>query len=329
MPVLVPLLALCALAAGGFLIWALRLRNQLAKMRRTVAEHQSSGTERTAILEERNAVLRRKNRQLQTQFDQLHEEFVALGYSISHDLRAPLRSVDGFSQALVEDYGAQLPGTAFDYLRRVRAAALHLNSLVDALLGLSRLVRLPFRPERLDLSALARETMDELSASEPARRVEWYVQPDLAARGDRAQLAALLQHLLGNAWKFSAGRTVAHLSFRARAGEEGPIYEVRDDGVGFDPQYAGKLFGVFQRMHAADEFPGHGVGLAAAQRIVRRHGGTLQGTGEPDRGAVFSFTLPLEPEENAPGEPDLPAASNATLSPVSTPVPEPRKPSVV
>lgn len=329
MLVLIPLLVACALTAGGLLVWSWRLREQLAKLRCTVAEHQSSDTARVASLQTANEALRCKNRQLQTQCDQLHGEFVALSYSVSHDLRAPLRSLDGFSQALVEDYGPQLHGTAFDYLRRVRAAALHLNSLVDALLNLSRLVRQPFRPERLNLSDLARKTLQELSASGPARRVEWSVQPDLVVRGDRALLAALLQHLLGNAWKFSAGRPVAHISLRARTDNGGSVFEVRDDGVGFDPQYAGKLFGVFQRMHSADEFPGHGVGLAAAQRIVRRHGGTLQGTGEPDGGAVFSFTLPLDLAEEAAEAPGQLARPPAVAALVAAPSAESRKPSVV
>lgn len=328
-------LTLVVLVIGGLSAWVARLRRELSEARCAAAANQASKTERFAILEEGNESLRHKHRLLQVRFDDLQEEFVALNYSISHDLRGPLRSIDGFSQALVEDCSPQLSGTAHDYLQRVRTAALHLNAAIEALLGLGRLVRAPFQPERLDLSVLARGVVGELIAREPARRVEWHVQPGLSTHGDRTQIITLLRHLLGNAWKFSANRAVAHVSLRVAAEEKGTlgpvstVYEVRDDGVGFDPQYAGRLFGVFQRLHAAGEFTGQGVGLAMAQRIVRRHGGKIWATAEPDGGAVFSFTLPEAPEDDAGETRTSPNKSAAFLDPPDTPyVPQP-KPSAV
>ena len=250
------------------------------------------GSVELAALRAANAALEEQRRHVQTQLDELHRELSALSYSISHDLRAPLRSISGFAQALAEDYGAALDATAHDYLQRVRASAGHLSELIDQLLGLARVVRAPFQPDAVDLSALAREAADTLSAAEPARKVEWTIQPGVVARGDKALLATALRHLLVNAWKFSLQRPVAHLAFNAASGPDGgTVYQVRDDGTGFDMQYAGKLFGAFQRMHPPEEFPGHGVGLAIVQRIVRRHGGSVWAEAGPDQGAAFFFTL--------------------------------------
>lgn len=266
-------------------------RDQLRTLRQETAVGASLETEKLAILQEANEVLRQKNGRLRSQFDQTQQELVSLDYSISHDLRAPLRSINGFSQALAEDYGPRLDGSAQDYLRRLRAGALQLNALIDDLLSLSQLVRAPFHPARLDLSLLAWDVVRALAGADPGRRVEWDIQPGITGWGDRALLGEVLRQLLGNAWKFSAKRAVAHIAFRARPAETGTIYEVRDDGAGFDVQYAGRLFGVFQRMHTTDEFPGRGAGLAKARRIVRRHGGDIRASAVPDQGAVFSFTL--------------------------------------
>lgn len=293
------------LAVGSLLGIVVGLRRKIRDMQQFTADTQCSGAEELTAMQASHVRLDGKNRQLQTQINDLQQELATLSYSISHDLRAPLRSVHGFSQALAEDYGPRLDGTAHDYLRRVRSSAQHMDALIDDLLALARIIRAPLQVEPVDLSALAKEVAAELAVSEPKRRVDWDIQPNVTAQGDRALLTVVLRHLLGNAWKFSAVRPVARIVLRVRQPEgdvAGTVYEVRDNGVGFDMQYAGKLFGVFQRMCAADEFPGRGVGLATVQRIIRRHGGYIRASAEVDQGAVFSFTLEAEPIKAASQE---------------------------
>ncbi len=321
MVVFVPALILLGALSGLLWLRVTQLKRQLRKNRHESAADASLETEKSASLQASNDALRGQNARLQARLDDMQQELASLSYSVSHDLRAPLRSINGFSQALSEDYGPRLDAAAQDYLRRVRAGSLHMNALIDELLTLSRTVRAPFHPETLDLSALAWETARALAGTEPGRRVEWLIQPDLTAWGDRALLGAALRHLLGNAWKFTAGRAVAHVGFRAVTDADGAAYEVRDDGVGFDMQYAGRLFGVFQRMHAAGEFAGHGTGLATVQRIVRRHGGEVRAAAQPGEGATFTFTLAPCPQHSAGAErllPPLaaPEASTAARPPV-------------
>lgn len=304
MPLSSFLMLLLAVALCGVLVWG--WRGRLAACRAQVG-----GSEELAALRTAHAAQIAQTRHIQTQLDETHRELSSLTYSISHDLRAPLRSIGGFAQALAEDYGSTLDSTAHDYLNRVRASTLHMSELIDQMLNLARVVRANFQVDTVDLSALAHEAADTLSAAEPSRRAEWSIQPGVVALGDKALLGTALRHLLVNAWKFSNRRSVAHLAFRAGPDKEGrTVYQVRDDGVGFDMQYAGKLFGAFQRMHAPEEFPGHGVGLATVQRIVRRHGGSVWAESAPDQGAAFFFTLHPAPD----GEPaDRPAG----LPPVS------------
>lgn len=293
------LMLLLAATLGGVLVWG--WRGRLAARRAQVG-----GSEELAALREAHAEQLAQTRHVQTQLDETQRELSSLTYSISHDLRAPLRSIGGFAQALAEDYGSSLDATAHDYLHRVRASAQHMSELIDQMLNLARVVRANFQVDTVDLSALAREAADTLSAAEPSRRVEWSIQPSVVARGDKALLGTALRHLLVNAWKFSNRRFVAHLAFRAAPDKDGKtVYQVRDDGVGFDMQYAGKLFGAFQRMHAPDDFPGHGVGLATVQRIVRRHGGSVWAESSPDQGAAFFFTLHPAPDGTAA---DLPVS---------------------
>ena len=308
---LLPMLLLCC-RLGVALVWGWRWRQAARRA-------QADGDEELAALRQTHDAQEAQRQHLQTQLDETHRELSALTYSISHDLRAPLRSIGGFAQALEEDYGSALDATAHDYLQpRARQHRAH-ERLIDQMLGLARVVRAPFHPDTVDLSALAREAADTLSAAEPSRKVEWTIQPGIVAQGDKALLGTALRHLLVNAWKFSNRREVAHLAFRAAPGKDGGIvYQVRDDGAGFDMQYAGKLFGAFQRMHLPDEFPGHGVGLATVQRIVRRHGGSVWADAAPDQGATFSFTLHPAPPGGVPG----PAAE---LLPVAATLPEPRR----
>ena len=221
-----------------------------------------------------------------------NRELEAFAYSVSHDLRAPLRGIDGFSKALLDDYQDQLDATALDYIGRVRAATQRMGRLIDDLLELSRMTRAEMNHQRLDLTELGRKIVAELHREEPARSVDFAVCPGLMARGDRALLAAALGNLVGNAWKFSGQREHAHIELGVTAADGEDIYYVRDDGAGFDMAYADKLFGPFQRLHDTAEFPGSGIGLAIVQRVILRHGGRIWAESEVDKGATFYFTLP-------------------------------------
>jgi PAS domain S-box-containing protein len=225
------------------------------------------------------------------ELEAINRELEAFSYSVSHDLRAPLRAVDGFSKAMLEDYGAQLDATARDYLGRIRAGTQRMGRLIDDLLSLSRISRADLAVDRVDLSALAMKVAAELSSGEPERQVEFAIQPDLCVEGDSHLMQVLLENLLGNAWKFTRAQAAARIEF-ARLEKAGmPALCVRDNGAGFDMAYSDKLFGAFQRLHAANEFPGTGIGLATVKRIITRHGGRIWAEGAVGRGASFCFTL--------------------------------------
>jgi signal transduction histidine kinase len=219
------------------------------------------------------------------------KELEAFSYSVAHDLRAPLRSIDGFSQALLEDCADQLDVDGTRYLNHVREAAQQMGQLIDDLLNLSRVTRSELRREQVDLTELARAVIARLRDAQPERVVEFVAQDGLVAEADRRLLDIVLTNLLGNAWKFTGKRDVARIEFAATRGEYQTVYFVRDNGAGFDQKYAEKLFGVFQRLHAAQEFEGTGIGLATVHRIIRRHGGRVWAEGQVDRGATFYFTL--------------------------------------
>jgi len=225
------------------------------------------------------------------QLEGLNMELESFSYSVSHDLRAPLRSIDGFSQVLLEDYGDQLDSDGKDALRRVRGAATGMGELIDALLALGRLNRVELRAEQVDLSALADVIVAELRHSQPDREAEFVLAPDLVVEGDPTLLRAALGNLLGNAWKYTQPRATARIEFGCLEKENETVYFVRDNGVGFDMAYVGKLFGAFQRLHRQTEFSGTGIGLATVQRIIHRHGGRAWAEGEVEQGATFHFTL--------------------------------------
>lgn len=225
------------------------------------------------------------------QCEGLNKELESFSYSVSHDLRAPLRSIDGFSQILLEDYGDQLDSDGKDALRRVRGAATGMSELIDALLALSRVSRVELRAERVDLSALAATIAVELRQSQPDRQAEFVIARDLVVEGDRTLLRAALGNLLGNGWKYTQPRATARIEFGCLDRENETVYFVRDNGVGFDMTYVAKLFGAFQRFHRQTEFGGTGIGLATVQRIIHRHGGRAWAEGEVDQGATFYFTL--------------------------------------
>ncbi len=232
------------------------------------------------VLAERSAQLEAANKELE-----------AFAYSVSHDLRAPLRAIDGFSQILLEDYGERLGDSGRDALVRVRAGAGRMSRLIDDLLNLSRVTRAGLQRARVDLSETARRVVAELARSEPDRHVDTRIAEGVIVEGDQTLLQQVLENLLGNAFKFTSKRPEARVEFGVERQSGGPVYYVRDNGAGFDMAYAEKLFGAFQRLHSEAEFPGTGIGLATVQRIVRRHGGRVWAEGAVDGGATFRFTL--------------------------------------
>jgi PAS domain S-box-containing protein len=222
-----------------------------------------------------------------------NKELEAFSYSVSHDLRSPLRTIDGFSQALLEDYADHLPAEGQNYLKRVRAATQRMGQLIDDLLNLSKVTRAPMKLVSVDLSGLVQGIVTELQRTQPERRVNFKITSNLKARGDPSLLQAVLENLLNNAWKFTAKREKAEIEFGSKSENNEVVYFIRDNGAGFDMTYVDKLFGAFQRLHAMTEFSGTGIGLATVQRIINRHGGRIWAEAEVDRGATFFFTLPI------------------------------------
>jgi len=220
-----------------------------------------------------------------------NKELEAFSYSVSHDLRAPLRSIDGFSQAVIEDYGDKLGPDGQADLQRVRAATQRMAQLIDDMLDLSRVTRAKLVREEVDLSALVRSVGAEIQKAEPQRNVNFAVTEGLAVEADPRLLRVVLENLLRNAWKFTGKHSTAKIEFGVLRDNGKPTYFVRDDGAGFDMAYANKLFGAFQRLHAMSDFTGTGVGLATVQRIINRHGGRVWAEGAVEKGATFYFTL--------------------------------------
>jgi PAS domain S-box-containing protein len=221
----------------------------------------------------------------------VNQELEAFAYSVSHDLRAPLRSIDGFSQALLEDYQEALDEVGQDYLRRVRAASQRMSQLISDLLKLSRLTRGEMFCEQVDLSHLAIEVAAELQATAPKRRVDWDIMPGLSVAGDPRLLRVALENLMGNAWKFTDHQPHPRIEFGMLEEAGKCVYYIRDNGAGFDMEYAHKLFRAFQRLHSTAEYEGSGIGLATVQRIIHRHGGRIWAQGQVNRGATIYFTL--------------------------------------
>ncbi|HET9237356.1 MAG TPA: GAF domain-containing protein [Oligoflexus sp.] len=221
-----------------------------------------------------------------------NQELEAFSYSVSHDLRSPLRSIDGFSQALLEDYADKLDAEGQDSLQRIRAASQKMGRIIDDLLNLSKLTRTQMRTERIHISEMVQKILDEFRSSDKSRQVETLVQERLLATGDSSLLRIALENLLSNAWKFTGKQEKARIVFGAERINGEIIYFVEDNGAGFNMQYGSKLFGAFQRLHQAHEFSGTGIGLATVRRIIHRHGGRIWAESEVGRGAKFFFTLP-------------------------------------
>jgi len=217
-----------------------------------------------------------------------HESF---SYTVSHDLRAPLRVVEGFTRILIEDYGRGLDRIGNDHLERVLGAAARMHSMIDALLALAQLSSQPLACQPVNLSQLAGFVVEDLRRQQSEREVEVHIEPGLMAQGDPTLLRVVLENLLGNAWKYSAKASRAVIAFESAQQGAKRVFVVRDNGAGFDMRFADRLFGVFQRLHSANDFQGTGVGLASVRRIVRRHGGDIWAESEVGQGARFYFTL--------------------------------------
>jgi light-regulated signal transduction histidine kinase (bacteriophytochrome) len=230
--------------------------------------------------------------ELNAELMRANEELKAFTYSVSHDLRGPLRAVDGFTRMLEDGYAAQLDDEGRRLLGVVREGASRMGQLIDDLLHLSRVSSAELRRDRADLSALARAVGEELQRREPERRVSLVIQEGLIAEVDRQLFRILLDNLLGNAWKFTAKTAEPRIAFGTEQRDGGEVFVVRDNGAGFDMAYAGKLFRPFQRLHHESEYPGTGIGLATVRRIVERHGGRVWAEGAPGRGTSVFFTLP-------------------------------------
>jgi two-component system, NtrC family, sensor kinase len=257
-----------------------RIRDQLMRSELEASETRAArelADAKAALVEE----LKYKNKELE-----------AFSYSVSHDLRAPLRSIDGFSQALLEDYGDRLDEIARNYLHRVRAAAQRMAALIDDMLLLSRISRTQVNRERVDLSALAQTVTEELKHQNPERSVAVQIQSDLATHADRGLMRVLLDNLLGNAWKFTARTSNAQIELSARNEGADTVFSIKDNGAGFDMAHAGALFQPFQRLHDAADFQGTGIGLATVQRVVDHHGGRIWAEGAVGLGATIFFTIP-------------------------------------
>jgi light-regulated signal transduction histidine kinase (bacteriophytochrome) len=256
------------------------------------AVHGATATDEDAPYDPVEQRVRERTAELQA----VNEQLEAFSYSVAHDLRAPLRSIVAFSQALHDDHADRLGPEAGGHLTQIRRAALRMGHLIEDLLNFSRLSRSELRRERVDLSALARATLARMRAGHPERDVEVVVEDGMFAHADARLVDIVLTNLLGNAWKFTGKRARARIEVAARHGDGPVVYLVRDNGAGFDPAYAGQLFAVFQRLHPAHEFDGTGIGLATVQRLIQRHGGKVWAEGEVERGATVYFTL-----EPAPG----------------------------
>jgi light-regulated signal transduction histidine kinase (bacteriophytochrome) len=243
-------------------------------------------------LQELNTRLEKRVEERTARLQQLNGELESFSYSVSHDLAAPLRIISGFSRALLEDYADSLDTEGKEHLLTICSSTQRMKQIMDDLLMLSRVTRREIRRETVNLSRMAAEVAGLLEKEHPGRKAEVIIDPDLRAEADTGLVRILLDNLLENAWKYSEKREVIRVEVGKTMTQQGMAFFVKDNGAGFDMKYAGKLFDAFQRLHSGRDFPGTGVGLATVQRIVTRHGGQIWAWSEPDKGAVFYFTLP-------------------------------------
>jgi signal transduction histidine kinase len=265
------------------------LRQESSERRRAEEQTRSLNINLETRVADRTAQLRLANQELE-----------AFSYSVAHDLWAPLRAIDGFSQALLEDYSSQIPEAGKRFIGRIRAATARMGVLIDSMLELSRLTRTDMNRKRVDLSEIARAVLDNLAHDQPRTDMTIQIEPGQFALADPKYLGIVMENLLGNAWKYTSKTPQAHIEFGRLTDVDvkDPTWFVRDNGAGFDMAYAEKLFGVFQRFHTESEFPGNGVGLATVRRILVKHGGRIWAQAEPGLGATFFFTLGSPPLED-------------------------------
>jgi signal transduction histidine kinase len=274
-----------------------QLSRTFDKMTRDLKKVTASRDELNKEIAERRraeAEILRLNQNLRHHIVQLEEsnkELEAFSYSVSHDLRSPLRGIDGFSQALLEDYADKLDEEGKDYLQRVRAGSQRMAQLIDDLLNLSRVTRSEMKHEQVDLSRISKDIAGSLGKADPERHVEFVISEGLTARGDERLMRAAMENLFSNAWKFTSIHPQGRIEFGVSQRDGQPVYFIKDDGAGFDMTYVEKLFGPFQRLHSPRDFPGTGIGLATVQRIIHRHGGRVWIEGEVEKGATVYFTL--------------------------------------
>jgi len=237
-----------------------------------------------------NQLLKQRARELEAK----NQELESFTYSVSHDLRTPLRSIDGFSKLVLDDAWQKLDDKERDYLQRSRTAAQKMGHLIDDLLQLSNVSRAGFKPQDVDLSKLVESNIEKLRQIEPGREIELDIEPNVKATGDQSLLDIAVSNLVENAWKYSSKKPHAKIRFAAQEHEGEVVYYIKDNGVGFDTRYINKLFGPFQRLHSDDEYPGTGIGLATVNRIIDRHGGKIWANAKVGRGATFYFTIHSE-----------------------------------
>ncbi len=274
-------------------------RDELAELVDAFNEMLTQIQKRDGALRDAHDEMEKRVEERTTQLTAANKELEAFSYSVSHDLRAPLRSIDGFSQILLDDCADKLDPEEKRYLDRIRAGTQRMGSLIEDLLNLSRVTRGEIHKARFDISSLARSTAGDLQKAQPERQVELRVEDCLETEADPGLIRIVLENLLSNAWKFTSKRPSACIEFGKIQHNGVPAYFVRDDGAGFDPAYAERLFGAFQRLHSMTEFPGTGVGLATVQRIIQRHGGHVWAESAAGHGATFYFTLAGTPGEEA------------------------------
>ncbi len=260
------------------------------EVRKLNTELEQRVRERTIALSASEGSLRERSIQLEA----TNKELEAFAYSVSHDLRAPLRAIKGFSQILLTDFAARLDGEGLDFLQRISQAASQMSDLIESLLSLSRLTRGELNRKDVNLTMLARDILERIHEQEPACPITWVVAEGLQAHVDEKLFRTVLENLLGNAWKYTSKTDNPTIEMGSMIKDDQTVYFVRDNGVGFDMANASKLFGAFQRLHTDTEFPGHGIGLATIQRIIHRHGGVIWAEAEPGKGATFFFSLDTE-----------------------------------
>jgi ligand-binding sensor domain-containing protein/signal transduction histidine kinase len=289
------IILLLALGYAGFNLRVRNIKKRSQEFERVVEERTAQLQTVNEQLEATNKELAGANKRFQavnTKLEAANKELEAFSYSISHDLRAPLRSIDGFSQILLEDYSDKiLDQQGQNYLQRVRTGAQYMGQLIEGMLKLSRVSRGELTIRRVNLSSIVKEIANDLCNSNPDRNVKFVIQNEITANADERLIQSVLENLIGNAWKYTSKRPSAHIEFGMQQQNGKPGFFVRDDGAGFEMKYAQKLFSVFQRLHDSKEFPGTGIGLASVQRIIHRHGGMVWAEGEVEKGATFYFTL--------------------------------------